>query len=407
MTPRFRHGWIAVLTLTALVNQFTVNVVRPVTTYKIDALGGDSTLVGIIAATYAVIPLISAMSLGRWVQRLSTLSGLMAAGLLVMAIGASAIAFSTVVWVMILGTGLLGLGQLTFTIGGQSAVSRASSDNIDSGFGWFTAGVSTGQMLGPITAGWIMSTYAASNEDPVAGIDAAIWFGAFVTVPAALLLLLVMVFRRRHKEPDEDLPPVEDEKVSTLKILRKPRMVSHIVASSGLLALTDILLAFFPLLGQSAGLSPTAVGGLLAVRGVASLSSRLLLGYLTTRIRRETLLVVSLFASAASFGALPFFAGSVWTAGLVMFVGGFFLGLGQPLTMSMVTLAVPTQWQPPALALRLVGNRLGQVVIPLVAGFLATPAGPGGAVWLGGTVILVSAAEQARHHPRFEDKSDE
>lgn len=398
MSARLQRLWLVVLPVTALINQFTVNVVRPSTTYKIDAMGGDATLVGVVTATYAVIPLVTAMSVGRLVQRLPALSGLMAAGLLTMTVGAGAIALSPAVWGVLLGTALLGLGQLVFTIGGQSAVSRAAEDDkVDSAFGWFTAGVSAGQMLGPLAAGWIMSAAGSSDQGALAAIDASIWFGAAVTVPGAAVLLLMSLVRRRSRrlaQAPEPGPEPDLSKASPRAILRRPRVASHIVASAALLALTDILIAFVPLLGQNAGLSPTAVGVLLALRGVGSLSSRLLLGVLTTRIPREILLIISLFASALCFSALPPLLDPVWAGAGLMCIGGFFLGLGQPLTMAMVTLAVPAHWRPPALALRLVGNRLGQVAIPLAAGTVAGPVGPGGAVWLGGALLLASGVEQ-------------
>lgn len=405
--------WIPLLALMALVSQLSVNMVRPATTYKVDAMGGDTTLVGVIAATYALLPLFSAMALGQLVRRLSTLAGLMALGMLVKAIGAGVIALSPTSWGLVAGTAALGFGQLVFVIGGQSAVSRASEDStVDSGFGWFTAGVSVGQMLGPLAAGWIISTSSSDSEATMQAINVSIWIGGVVTLPATVFLLLTL-FAGRHKRERKKVRRGQggfaaQGKVSIGQILRQSRVGSHVVASSALIALTDILVTFVPLIGQDAGLSPAAVGALLAIRGIGSLASRLLLGYLTARIRRETLLIVSLFVSAACFGALPPLVvdtGAV-AASMLMFVGGFFLGLGQPLTMSIITLAVPVHWRSPALALRLVGNRIGQVVIPLLAGTAAAPAGPAGALWVGGAVLLLSAAEQTKNRPQTDRGGD-
>jgi MFS family permease len=78
-----------------------------------------------------------------------------------------------------------------------------------------------------------------------------------------------------------------------------------------------------------------------------------------------------------------------------MAVGGFFLGLGQPLTMTLVVQSVPTAWRSTALAVRLLGNRLGQVALPVAAGAIATVVGPGGAIWFASALLLVSGAEKA------------
>lgn len=405
MTGRARRrAWITILTLASLTNQFSVNLVRPASTYKVDAMGGDAAVVGVVAATYALIPLVTAMPLGRLTQRLGSLSALMAGGLAIMAIGAGVIAASPAVWGIILGMAGLGFGQLVFTIGGQSAVSRVTGDaTMDAGFGWFTAGVSAGQMLGPLAAGWIISTADSGAEAARTAIDLSIWFGAAATIPAVGVLLVIQLTTRgrpgTHHRSDwgrwAGTPPAE--KASVLQILRRPRVAAHVFASAGLLALTDILAAFLPLLGENVGLSPEAVGALLAIRGLGSLASRTLLGYLTNRMRRDALLIGSLVISSLGFAALPAIVSSFWLAACLMFAGGFFLGIGQPLTMSMITLLVPVPWRSPALALRLVGNRLGQVVIPLAAGTVAAPLGPGGAVWMGSAILVVSAIEQTWH----------
>lgn len=406
-----KRAWLAILTLSSLINQLTIHMVRPATTYKIDALGGGAELVGAITATYAVIPLFVAMPLGRLTQRRTTLSGLMAVGLLIMVVGGALIALFSSIWLLITGTALLGFGQLIFTIGGQSAVSRlAGPESIDSAFGWFTAGVSTGQMLGPLLAGWIISLLHEDGINMQVAIDVAIWCGAAIPIPACLVLLGIFLTSPQKRAVSEskldNAPPGNNGAASVLRILALPSVASHIVASAALLALTDILVAFVPLLGQEYGLSPQTVGILLAIRGIGSLASRLLLGYLSAHFPREVLLVISLFASAMCFVALPMLMQPIWFAASLTFMGGFFLGLGQPLTMSMVSLSVPESWQSPGLALRLVGNRVGQVIVPAMAGALAAPAGATGAILLSGALVFASAADQTyrlkrrRHRPR-------
>lgn len=76
-----------------------------------------------------------------------------------------------------------------------------------------------------------------------------------------------------------------------------------------------------------------------------------------------------------------------------------FEGFGQAFTpmnlLSLITLAVPRDWKGTALAVRLLGNRVGQVALPLAAGALAGPLGPGAAIWFSVAVLLLSGVEQA------------
>jgi MFS family permease len=77
-------------------------------------------------------------------------------------------------------------------------------------------------------------------------------------------------------------------------------------------------------------------------------------------------------------------------------VAGFFLGIGQPLTMSLIVQAVPDDARGTALAIRLFGNRVGQVATPAVAGLVAGAAGIAAAFWLLGGLLVVAAATVAR-----------
>jgi MFS family permease len=179
-----------------------------------------------------------------------------------------------------------------------------------------------------------------------------------------------------------------------LRILEVPGIPSHMLASLALLAMLDILTAFLPLVGERAGVSPAWIGVLLAVRGGASIVSRVLLPWLAHRMSRRALLLVSLYGAGITLAVPPAVITVPWLAAVLLFVGGFCLGLGQPITMTLVSTAVPTSWRGSALAVRLVGNRAGQVAMPLLAGLVAAPLGPAGAIWSTCAVLLVSGLEK-------------
>lgn len=81
----------------------------------------------------------------------------------------------------------------------------------------------------------------------------------------------------------------------------------------------------------------------------------------------------------------------VWGLAVMLAVLGFCLGFGQPLSMTTVVQAAPAAARSTALALRLTGNRLGQVAAPAAAGLIAGVAGTAAPfVMLG--ALLVGAA---------------
>ncbi|WP_347038701.1 MFS transporter [Glutamicibacter halophytocola] len=175
-------------------------------------------------------------------------------------------------------------------------------------------------------------------------------------------------------------------------------MASHIFASMTLLSMLDILTAFLPLVAEKHSVTPAAVGVLLAIRGCASVVSRLFIPKLSAHFERRQLLVTSLYVSGVSIALAPVFIDVLWASGLALLIGGFFLGLGQPMTMTMISTSVPPVDRGAALAVRLMGNRLGQVALPVISSTVAAGLGPAGAVWFCCALLCLSGAEKNLRH---------
>ncbi len=82
---------------------------------------------------------------------------------------------------------------------------------------------------------------------------------------------------------------------------------------------------------------------------------------------------------------------------------GFCLGVGRPLSMTTVVQAARERARSTALALRLTGNRLGQVAAPAGAGLLAGLGGTAAPFVLLGALLLASAGLAARTGGARED----
>lgn len=396
-------AWLWILIGAALLTQTALNLARPLVTYKVIALGGDATAVGLVAAAYAILPVGAALWLGRISDRRSSLAGLLVTGTLLLAAASGLLALAPdLLWIGAASM-VLGMGHLVFTIAGQSAIARyAPVDRLDAGFGWFTAAFSGGQLIGPLLAGLLLGHgLESSGSARMAAIDAALYLAAGIAAAAVPLL-----FARRPKvrrpaagqaaagPAAAGSPPAVPPVDSALQILRRPGVAWNMLAAMALLGTIDILVAFLPLLGEEHGIAPVVVGTLLAVRACASIASRLMLSQLLQRFSRYQLLVASLLGAGSALLFTPLLLENFWVAALSLTIGGFLLGLGQPLTMSLITQAVRPESRGAALALRLLGNRVGQVGFPLAAGLLAAPLGPAGAIWF--ACLLLGTAGTAR-----------
>lgn len=395
-------AWLWLLVACAVLTQSTVNLLRPVTSYKLLALQADSVTIGLTTAAYALVPLFTAVWLGRYSDRAPQLKLLTLAGVGLLVAGGSLLAASPTVWAIVATSVVLGMGHLCFTIGGQAAIARYAADrDLDKGFGWFTAAFSAGQMIGPALGGWLVGqSTGVESAERLADVNQAMWIGTALSLFAVPLLIFRFKAPRlttsRPGQPRTgEVSQVSAEKPTVVGVLKVPRVASHMLAALSLLAMLDILTAFLPVIGEEAGVAPAVVGLLLGVRGLASIASRILLPWLSMRFSRRSLLLTCLFGAGITLIIPPLFIQHFWIAAALLAVGGFLLGLGQPLTMTMITTSVPSNWRGSALAVRLTGNRLGQVVLPLLAGVFAAPLGPAAAVWMCCGVLLISGAEKA------------
>jgi len=183
--------------------------------------------------------------------------------------------------------------------------------------------------------------------------------------------------------------------MSARDIVRAPGVPAGMFASVTILAAVDIVTAYLPVIGERLGISPAVVGALLSLRAVASILSRLLIPWMVRALGRVRLIAVSAAGSALAMAALPVPDGAMGLAA-VLVVAGFFLGIGQPLTMSLIVQAVPDDARGTALAIRLTGNRVGQVATPAAAGLVAGAAGVAAAFWLLGGLLVLAAATVVR-----------
>jgi MFS family permease len=160
--------------------------------------------------------------------------------------------------------------------------------------------------------------------------------------------------------------------------------------SLAVLSAIDILTAYLPVLGDHRGIAPATIGLLLSLRAAATIACRLVMTPMIRLFGRTVLLTGTCLAAGLLCGgiALPV---PVWALALLLAALGFCLGVGQPLSMTTVVRAAPDKARSTALALRLTGNRLGQVAAPASAGLIAGVAGVGAPFAMLG-VLLVAAA---------------
>ncbi|MFJ5645327.1 MFS transporter [Streptomyces sp. NPDC093223] len=384
MTPGRNRGWLLRLVIAFGFAQGAVSMARPAVSYRALALGADERAVGVIAGVYALLPLFAAVPLGRRTDH-GRCAPLLPVGVLLISGGCALSGLADSLGAMALWSGVMGLGHLCFVIGAQSLVARQSAPHEqDRNFGHFTIGASLGQLIGPVAAGALIGGPDRAGSSAaalvVAGAGAAVAFGSLW----------------RIEDPTAVTPRHETRgRVPVGGILRARGVPAGMLISLSVLSATDILTAYLPVVGEHRGIAPAVIGVLLSVRAGATIACRLVLTPLLRLLGRPLLLTVTCFLAAVLCAgiALPV---PVWALALLLAALGFCLGVGQPLSMTTVVQAAPEGARSTALALRLTGNRLGQVAAPAGAGLVAGLAGVAAPFVMLGALLLVSAGVAVR-----------
>lgn len=397
--PAGDRRWLLRLVIAFAFSQAAVSMARPAVSYRALALGADERAVGVIAGVYALLPLFAAVPLGRRTDR-GRCVPLLAVGAVLIGVGCGLSGTAGSLAALAAWSGVMGLGHLCFVIGAQSIVARRSAPaDQDRNFGHFTIGASLGQLVGPVAAGLLVS-----GHDGAMGRTSALALVVSAGVAAVSLTCL-----RRIEPPAAPSgaggratpadKPDKPGRVPVRRILRTRGVPSGILVSLAVLSATDVLTAYLPVIGEERGISPTTIGVLLSLRAAAAIACRLVMTPMIQRVGRTALLTTScLLGGLLCAGiALPV---PVWGLALMLVALGFCLGVGQPLSMTTVVRAAPAEARSTALALRLTGNRLGQVAAPASAGLVAGVAGTGAPFMMLGVLLLGAAGLGVRSTPR-------
>ena len=367
--------WLLLVLLNSGFIQAGVYVVRPMITYRAVDLGADAVLVGLVGSAFAVAPLIFAILMGKWVDRGRAGTALVVGSAIALLVTLGLIFVETLPFLFI-AMPLLGIGHLFAMLGGQTMIANRSADpKYERNFGLLTFYASVGHAIGPFFGG-VLADRGGTEVD----VNAALWFAIALFV-GAVLSVVGLFPKTEMAKGDLDLNANAVRRVLSVKGYK-----SAIFVAGSSTAVVDVMLIFLPLLGRQLGFGSTEIGILLAVRAVSSMGVRVVLGRINDRFGMKFILNAGALVTLLGSVAIAFVT-QFYLLAIVIAITGFAMGIGQPATMAWVSRISDPQHRGLAISIRLTSNRLGQVVVPAVAGTLAF----GGI----GTVFFLLAALQA------------
>jgi MFS family permease len=375
--PNTDYRFVVALLMTAFVEQVVISVVRVTTSYRAIELGLSVVWLGVITAAFAILPIILAVRIGRFIDRGNDArTAWFGTGLLVVACAGFALAPSLAALLMF--TSVLGIGHMLLTITLQVLCTRQGGGRgLDHMLGNYMVANAVGQGVGPYIVGWA----GGSASIPPTGLLFTIGLiGACIAFMCSLML---------RSAPAQKASTKDSKPVPLGEILRFPGLLVVLFVSVTTVIAQDLIVVYLPLLGAERGMTVDAVGTLLAVRAVASMLSRFLFARLNDMMGRQRLMIVSVFASAITYAAVaapaPFAAMAV-----VIAAAGFSLGISITVAIASLLALANAQAVGTANSLRIMGNRIGQFVIPFLAGLIAAATGVGGIFLIIGLSLAAS-----------------
>ena len=335
--------------------------IRPIVSLFADMQGVSPFVIGILVSAYSLFPMMLALTVGKWMDRygahrLATLGG----------ISAFVAVFIPVLFpnliILFFSQLLLGFGQVSWLVAYQKTVGNMLGDR-DKNIMWFALTLSTGEFLGPMISGFSFEHY---------GIK---WTFAIAAILVMAGIILGSIFNREVWRSGEGNQTAKNTSLMTsFNLLKQTNLRKAIILSGLVLYSKDIFVAYFPVYGNSIGLSASQIGMILASVGAMAALIRFSQYWLVNTFGRSKVIFTMLIISGLSFAMIPFFT---WVPALFIFAGliGAGLGLGQPISLVYALNFSSKERHGEVLGMRLTLNKGSQFAAPFLFGAIGGIAG--------------------------------
>ena len=364
-----------ILALASLFLMAGVTGTRPLVPLLADQYGASVGHIGVIVSTFSFLPLLLVIQMGVWIDHHGTKKPLVVSSLLCSASLMLLFLMPSLAGLYISQI-LAGFAQTLFVLSAQTFVGSTSqpSQRVKN-VATFSLGVGAGSFIGPAMGGF--------SSDLIGYTSSFLLLGAF-----SLIAALIAVFIRESQQGIQTVGQQEVFNKEATFLLMKNRDLRKVFLISSLILLAkDMYVAYFPLLANNSGLSGSMIGIIVSMHTIAGVLIRWYLPQLTERFGKSEVIVVSILSGGIIYLMIPF-TDQVVLWGILSFLLGIGLGIGQPLSISTTITYSPENRIAEVLGLRLSFNRLTQVFAPLMLGGLTGIIGINAVFWLIGGILI-------------------
>ncbi|HEU4621962.1 MAG TPA: MFS transporter [Burkholderiaceae bacterium] len=352
-------GLIAALIALGICNHVAYGGSRIAVSLFALKLGTSPFIVGTLMSMLALLPMLFAVRLGRWGDRIGVRRPMLA--------GVAAIVIGTLLPVVAPGLPTLyctvvltGAGYTAWQVSLQHWLGTvALPERRAAHFAYLALGLSLSNMAGPVITGLAIDHFGHRYA-----------FGVLAAFAAASLLALTSLVAALPKR--EGALPAREHRVWDLLTARSMRRI--FLASALISVAWDLHTFVVPILGTQRGFSATQIGVVLGGFGAATVVVRAAVPWLNQRMREWTMVSWSIGIGLVVYALYPFAPNLAAMAGL-SFLLGLGLGATQPNMMALLHKAAPPERIGEAVGLRLSVVNASHVALPLAFGAAGTALG--------------------------------
>ena len=339
--------------------------------------GQPAWAVGVLLGLFAAAPVLSSLYAGRMADRHGYhLPVHLAVGMTVVG-GLVAVASTWLVaWqfaLLCLAACLCGVGTNFGLIAIQRTAGRLAQGDragLTRVFSWLGLAPALSNVVGPVVAGTL--------------IDAVGFRGAFV----ALALLPLASFWWSRQVPVEvgAAEVTVGRKRASWELLTLPGMQRLLLVNFLMSSSWDLHSFLVPVIGHERGFSASAIGLILGAFAAAVAGVRVLIPFLSHRLREHQVLVGAMLLTTLVFGIYPW-VHSAWLMAICATSLGLALGAVNPMIMSTLHHLTPSDRHGEAIALRSMTINASSALMPLLFGAVGAAIGASTLFWLMGAAV--------------------
>jgi MFS family permease len=336
-------------------------------------LGASPALIGMLFAMYSLLPVFLSVYAGKISDRLGFRAP-MILGACGLAAGLVLPYFFPSLAAMFCAVTLMGMCYIFFVVAVQHLIgSFGEGAERTRSYSLFSVTVGLTSLLGPTTAGFCI--------DGIGYRPTYLVLAALPVVPVLVLSLMGRYLPRAERHGERRVAERRPANLFGNAPLRRVLITAGIMETGN--ELVNFLL---PIYGHSVGLTASQIGIVMGAYAMALLGVRAAMPALVRMSSEERVLSGSLFVAASVCIAFPF-AGTFWAMFAMAFLLGLGLGSGGPLSMVLSYNRSPAGRAGEAIGLRQTLNKIAEVVMPLVYGWISTALGMFPVFWLGATLL--------------------